>query len=118
MIDALVEEYQFSGEISGFGVQESALCHVLHEVIQRPRPTSDLCEQCRLQGESRGMKNVGSMSAFEDILDSLAAILFKCSRKRRVKLFQEDDDGKRSAWTLALQPPFAPCSPSPVCKDI
>jgi hypothetical protein len=61
MIEVLVEEYRFSGEISGFGVQESALRHVLHEVVQRPRPTIDLREQCGLRGEMGGMGNLGSM---------------------------------------------------------
>ena len=113
-----MEEYQFSGEVSGFGVQESALCHVLHEVVQRPRSTTDLCEECGLYIEFENMEDLGSMSAFGRYLDFLAAMLFKCTRGRRVKLFQIDDDGRRSASTLAFQPPSAPCSPLPFDKDI
>lgn len=115
---ALVEEYQSSGEVSGFGVQESALCHVLHEVVQRPRLTADLCEECGLYSVFENMEDLGSMSAFGNVLDFLAATLFECTRGRRVKLFQKDGDGRRSASTLAFQPPSAPCSPSPFRKDI
>ena len=56
-----MEEYQFSGEVSGFGAQESALCHVLREVVQRPRSTTIICEQCRLYVEVEDMEITGSI---------------------------------------------------------
>jgi hypothetical protein len=56
------------------------------------------------------MENLGIMSAFVDITDFLAVTLLESSRRGRVKLFQKDGDGRRSASTLALQPPCSICA--------
>ena len=105
MIEALVEEYQFSGEVSGFGAQESALCHVLREVVQRPSSTTNICEQCGLYGD---MEITGSICVCRVPRNCCCNIVHMLSMSTRKALEREREigigDGRRSASILALQP--------------
>ena len=116
MIEALVEEYQFSGEISGFGMRykRALLATCFTRLCKDRDPQWTFARSVDWNFE--GWRILGVCRPLET---SSTFLLQHCSGvRRRVKLFQRGGDGKRSAWTLALQPPFAPCSPSPVCKDM